>query len=228
MDGYLIPATEHRIETRVSNSRFIATISPAFTIDQARDFISGISDKYQDATHNVPIYLIGHGSSKTTHANDDGEPSGTAGRPALAVLEGSGLGDTALVITRYFGGTKLGTGGLVKAYSDSARKVISSVPKAVKVQVHKFELEVPYPLFENVSRIIHSSGGSIITQEFTEVVTLVGTIPVKKYPDFERLITESTRGKNLPQILARDQSAKIIQTNPSDTRPVNGKRSKNT
>jgi uncharacterized YigZ family protein len=215
MDGYPIPASEHRIETKVSNSRFIASISPAFTVDQARDFIMSTSDDFKDATHNVPVYIIGHGSSKITHANDDGEPSGTAGRPALAVLEGSGLGDTALVITRYFGGTKLGTGGLVKAYSDAARKVISLVPKALKVQVHKIKLEIPYPLFENISRIIKSSGGTIITQDFTELVTLIATIPANNYLGFEKIISETSGGKIHPLVLARNQSAKINQNIPT-------------
>ena len=213
MDGYLIPAIEHRVETRVSNSTFIATIAPAFSIDQARNFIAQISDEFRDATHNVPVYIIGHGTSKTTHSNDDGEPSGTAGRPALAVLEGSGLGDTALVITRYFGGTKLGTGGLVKAYSDAARQVIDSVPKAEKVQVHKLRLQIPYSFFEIISRIIKSSGGTILTQDFKAQVTLIATVPVNAYPAFEKRVTEATSGNFFPEILARNQSAKIAQNN---------------
>jgi len=140
----LIPASRFSTEIRISNSRFIATIAPAFSVTDAKAFIQEIKMVYSDATHNVPLYQIGSGSSTIAHSSDNGEPSGTAGRPALAVLAGSGLGDAVMVITRYFGGTKLGTGGLVKAYSDSARSVIQAVPKAKKVTVHHCQISVPY------------------------------------------------------------------------------------
>jgi uncharacterized YigZ family protein len=128
MKRYPIPAQQTRTEIDVLNSRFIATIAPAFSVEQARLFIAGIKVEFSDATHNVPAYVIGHGSSVIAHCHDDGEPSGTAGRPALAVLSGSGLGDAVVVVTRYFGGTKLGTGGLVRAYRDAVRAVLEVVP----------------------------------------------------------------------------------------------------
>jgi uncharacterized YigZ family protein len=121
MDRYTIPARETRAEIKVVNSRFVATVAPVFSVDAAKAFIARVRREFADATHNVPAYLIGHGASVIAHCNDDGEPSGTAGRPALAVLRGSGLGDVAVVVTRYFGGTKLGTGGLVRAYSGAVR-----------------------------------------------------------------------------------------------------------
>ena len=110
MNRYFIPARETRTEIIVVNSRFIATAAPAFTVDEAKAFVARIRAEFADASHNVPAFVVGHGSSVIAHCSDDGEPSGTAGRPALAVLQGSGLGDAA-VVTRYFGGTKLGTGG---------------------------------------------------------------------------------------------------------------------
>ncbi|MFN2242462.1 MAG: IMPACT family protein, partial [Anaerolineae bacterium] len=116
MDRYPIPARETRTEIQVLNSRFIATAAPVFSVEEAKAFVTRIRDEFADATHNVPAYLVGYGASVVAHCTDDGEPSGTAGRPALAVLRGSGLGDVAVVVTRYFGGTKLGTGGLVRAY----------------------------------------------------------------------------------------------------------------
>ena len=97
------------------NSRFIATLAPVFSPEEARTFIAHIKKEFADASHNVPAYIIGGGNTVTEFCSDDGEPSGTSGKPALAVLRGSGLGDVAVVITRYFGGTLLGTGGLVKA-----------------------------------------------------------------------------------------------------------------
>ncbi len=109
----------------MSNSRFIAHLAPAASVEEAKAFIDQIRAEYADATHNVPAYVIGYGASVTAHCNDDGEPAGTAGRPILAVLQGSGLGDVVLVVTRYFGGTKLGTGGLVRAYTEAAQAVLA-------------------------------------------------------------------------------------------------------
>ena len=123
---YLIPACEIRREYAQLNSRFIATLAPAFNNDEARAFTRRIRLEFSDATHHVSAYIIGGGNSLTEYCSDDGEPQGTAGRPALAVLRGSGLGDAALVITRYFGGSLLGTGGLVKAYTESAQLVVTA------------------------------------------------------------------------------------------------------
>jgi uncharacterized YigZ family protein len=125
----IVPGGEARVEQRAGNSRFIATAGPAFTVDEARTFIARIRAEFADATHNVPAYVIGHGQTTVAHCHDDGEPAGTAGRPILAVLQGSGLGDGVVVVTRYFGGTKLGTGGLVRAYGDAAKAALAALPR---------------------------------------------------------------------------------------------------
>jgi uncharacterized YigZ family protein len=143
---YPIPSSEVRVEIKVANSRFIATLAPAFSVDEARAFINRIKEEFSDASHNVPVFLIGHGDSVTAHCSDAGEPSGTAGRPALAVLQGSGLGDVVVVITRYFGGTKLGTGGLVRAYSDSVRAVLEKVERSARVMTDTVMVAFPYPI----------------------------------------------------------------------------------
>jgi len=122
---YSVPLSEIRREHVVVNSRFIATLAPAFSIEEAQIFIARIKKEFADASHNVPAYIIGGGNTVAEFCSDDREPAGTAGKPALAVLRGSGLGDAALVITRYFGGTLLGTGGLVKAYTESAQLVVT-------------------------------------------------------------------------------------------------------
>jgi len=194
MAGYIIPAQYQTIEIRVANSRFIAAIKPAFNIAQARSFLSEIKSTYPDASHHVPAFVIGQGSSEISHTSDDGEPSGTAGRPALSVLQGSGLGDAALVITRYFGGTKLGTGGLVKAYSAAARKVISAVPKAKRVLAHSGRLVTPYSLYEQMHRLISSHQGLITEEEFTEQVTLSVTLPSDRLIQFENQLQELSSG----------------------------------
>lgn len=205
MEEYLIPAAEYSLESRVANSKFIATISPAFSVDAAKVFIAAIENKYSDATHNVPVYLIGFGATQLSHSSDNGEPSGTAGRPALSVLMGSGLGDTVLVITRYFGGTKLGTGGLVKAYSDAARGVIKKVPKAYKIFAHHAYIECPYNLYEIIVRKITNQRGKIIEEEFAENVKLKFSFPVNMYDDFTNSIINLSNGKINPEITTPDQ-----------------------
>jgi uncharacterized YigZ family protein len=207
----LIPAAKYSWETRISNSRFIATIAPAFSVEDAKAFIREINELYPDATHNVPVYQIGSGSSVIAHSSDNGEPSGTAGRPALAVLAGSGLGDTVLVITRYFGGTKLGTGGLVKAYSESARAVIEGVPKAKKVVVHLCQVFCPYPLYEQLTRLLKKAGGKIDKEEFAEQVTIQFSVPAHQFDKLTGRIIEFSNGQISVQITSENQTA-IIPT----------------
>src|SRR5512139_1388569 len=166
MHPYPVPATEIRREFTVSNSRFISTLMPAFSVDEAKGFIARIKREFPDASHNVPLYIIGHGDSEIAHCSDAGEPSGTAGRPALAVLRGSGLGDVAVVITRYFGGTKLGTGGLVRAYSEAVRSVVEAVPRAERVPTHTIMVEYPYRLVERVRLLVDAQRGQILDEDF--------------------------------------------------------------
>jgi uncharacterized YigZ family protein len=194
MKPYPVPAKQCRAEIEVLNSRFIATLAPVSSVQQAREFIARIREEYADASHNVPAYVIGYGSSITAHCHDDGEPSGTAGRPALAVLSGSGLGDAAVVVTRYFGGTKLGTGGLVRAYGDAVREVLDVVQRAEKVLVHTVMLAVPYPAFERVRLLVSAHGGEVLDESFGADVTLTARFGITQYEGFEVSVQELSRG----------------------------------
>jgi uncharacterized YigZ family protein len=202
----LIPAREARAEIRVVNSRFIATIAPVFSVEEARAFIDRIEREFTDATHNVPAYLIGHGASTIAHCSDDGEPSGTAGPPALAVLQGSGLGDVAVVVTRYFGGTKLGTGGLVRAYSDAVREVLSVVPRAVKVPTNAVVIKTPYNLFEPIRRLAKANGGQVLDETFAGEVTLSVRLPQDRLTRFRSGLRELSRGQIEARVIASSQS----------------------
>lgn len=190
----LIPARRVETEFIDRNSRFITNAAPAFNVAQAQDFIECIRDKYPDANHHVPVYLIGHGSATIAHCSDDGEPAGTAGRPALAVLQGSGLGDIVVVITRYFGGTKLGTGGLVRAYSDSVRMVLKALPRAKKVATTTIMFVVPYALFEQSKLMVSNHDGSIIDQIFGADVTLTVRLINKHLDSFTGRMVNLTQG----------------------------------
>jgi uncharacterized YigZ family protein len=193
--AYLIPASEARAEIEVLNSRFIASAAPVFSVEEARAFIARIKAEFSDASHNVPAFLIGGGASVIAHCNDDGEPSGTAGRPALAVLQGSGLGDAAVVITRYFGGTKLGTGGLVRAYGDATRAVLEILPRAERVTVSLVMLALPYPLFERVRLLARQQGGEILEEDFGADVTLTLRFRPENLAGFQEAINELSRGE---------------------------------
>jgi uncharacterized YigZ family protein len=208
-DRYLIPAQETRIEIRVLNSRFIATAVPAFSVVEARDFVARIRREFPNASHNVPAYLVGHGSSVTAHCHDDGEPAGTAGRPALAVLQGSGLGDVAVVVTRYFGGTKLGTGGLVRAYGDAVRALLEALPRAWKVATHTVLLETPYPLFERVRLAIGAHRGQVLDEEFGAKVTLMARFAIEDLPPFQATLQELSNG-TLRGIVVETDEATIM------------------
>ena len=202
---YPIPSNEVRAEIKVANSRFISSLAPAFGVDEVRAFISRIKEEFSDASHNVPVFLIGHGDSVTAHCSDAGEPSGTAGRPALAVLQGSGLGDVVVVVTRYFGGTKLGTGGLVRAYSDSVRAVLEKVERSARVMTDTVMVAFPYTYLERVRRIAAACEGTILDEEFAADVTVTARFRVEDTPAFQAQIIELTGGTVRAEVIQTEE-----------------------
>lgn len=201
---YPVPARETRVALRVKNSRFIATLAPVSSVEEARAFVARIEEEFADATHNVPAYVIGHGAAVTAHCNDDGEPAGTAGRPVLAVLQGSGLGDAALVVTRYFGGTKLGTGGLVRAYGDAARAVLEAAPRAERVPSHTVRMTAPYALFESLRLLVEAHGGRIVEEAFAAEVTVTAQLAQERTAAFQEAWRELSNGMREAEIVASD------------------------
>lgn len=198
---YLVPLSEIRREKVVVNSRFIATLAPAFSIDEARAFMARIKKEFADATHNVSAYIIGGGNTLTEYFSDDGEPSGTAGKPALAVLRGSGLGDVALVITRYFGGTLLGTGGLVKAYTESAQMVVNAVGRGRRISVHVVMLVIPYNLLERVRLLGTRHHGKVLGEDFAGDITMTMQLPVDEFEVFQSGLRELSAGKLQAEVI---------------------------
>lgn len=198
---YTIPLNEMRREKVVLNSRFIATLAPVFSIDEARAFIARIKKEFADASHNVPAYILGGGNTVTEYFSDDGEPSGTAGKPALTVLRGSGLGDVAVVVTRYFGGTLLGTGGLVKAYTESTQLVVNAVERGRRVPVHVAMVAIPYNLLERVRLLVTRQGGQILDEEFAGDITTTMQFPVDRFETFQDQLREMSAGKLSVEII---------------------------
>lgn len=202
MNGrYPIPAAETRTEIEVKNSRFIATAAPVFSVDEAKAFIKRIKEEFADASHNVPAYQVGFGAAVTAHCNDDGEPSGTAGRPMLAVIQGSGLGDIAVVVTRYFGGTKLGTGGLVRAYGDAVKEVLAALPLAERVPVHTVMVALPYSHLERVRLLVEGGNGRLLDETFAADITLTAQFTVEQFPAFQEALREMTHGTLAAEII---------------------------
>jgi uncharacterized YigZ family protein len=198
---YLIPLTEIRREHTVVNSRFIATLAPVFSVEEAREFVARIKKEFADASHNIPVYIIGGGNTVTEYFSDDGEPSGTAGKPALAVLRGSGLGDAAVVVTRYFGGTLLGTGGLVKAYTESTQVVVNAVERGRRVPVHVTMVALPYNLLERIRLLVRQQQGKILDEEFAEDITMTMQFPVNSFEGFQSELRVMSAGKLKAEVI---------------------------
>jgi uncharacterized YigZ family protein len=211
MQRYRIPAKKTRTEIQVSNSRFIASAAPVFSVEEAKAFIHEVRHEFSDASHHVPAFLIGYGQSVMAHCSDDGEPSGTAGRPALAVLQGSGLGDIAVIVTRYFGGTKLGTGGLVRAYTDAVKAVLEILPLAEKVPTHTAMIVIPYALYEQSKLMIQDQQGKILNEEFSAEITITIQFMVEHFEKFNLKLLELSRGRI---------QAEIFESNPDTIMPI--------
>ena len=177
----IIPAAEARVAITVVNSRFIATAAPVFSVEAARAFVSRVRAEFADASHNVPAYVIGHGATTIAHCHDDGEPAGTAGRPVLAVLQGSGLGDVAVVVTRYFGGAKLGTGGLVRAYAGTAKLALDNATFSEFIEQAEYELTLNYKQIDRFKRDLAQLGGELIHAEFADVVHAWVRVPISAW-----------------------------------------------
>ena len=205
MTTHTVPLSEIRLEHEVLKSRFIATLAPAFSIDEARTFMTRIKKEFADASHNVPVYVIGGGNTVTEYFSDDGEPSGTSGRPALAVLRGSGLGDVVLVITRYFGGTLLGTGGLVKAYTEAAQLVVNAVGRGKRVPVHVVMAAIPYNLLERIRLLAPRHHGQILGEDFAGDITLTMQFPVDEFDAFQRDVRELSAGRIQAEIIETEE-----------------------
>lgn len=185
MGGYPIPKASVRRKYEVSNSRFIATLGRAETAAAAKDFIAEIRAEMPDASHHVYAFIAGYGASKTEGMSDDGEPAGTSGPPALAVLRGSGLGDAVLVITRYFGGTKLGAGGLVSAYKAASKMAVEAVQREEQIARTTAGLSLTYSQFHAFQQFLKDYPAILLNEDFSDSVRLQVAFPVEFLPELE-------------------------------------------
>jgi len=196
MPRYPIPVGHARVEEVILRSRFITTAAPAGTPDAARAFIAGIRAEFPDATHHCYAFVAGApGSTAQLGMSDDGEPGGTAGRPMLAVLLGSGIGDIAVVVTRYYGGTKLGTGGLVRAYSGGVKAVLEALPVCEKIALTTVLAAGPYRWVTPVERLLPDFEASVAEQEFAADVTWRIALPQERAAALAAALVELSHGE---------------------------------
>lgn len=175
-------------------SRFIATIRKCETEEEAVAFIDEIKKKYWDARHNCSAFVIGS-RGELTRCSDDGEPSGTAGRPMLEVLLGEGIRNIAVVVTRYFGGTLLGTGGLVRAYTQAVKEGLLSCTIGRMRRGCDLEIGTDYNGVGKILYLLGQRGLEPISSNYTDAVTLVVRIPAELQAAFEKEVVEATCGK---------------------------------
>ena len=206
----LVPYESARAEITVVNSRFISSLSPVDSVEAARDWVNSIKREFSDATHNVAAFVIGGGNSLTEFCSDDGEPSGTSGRPLLAVVKGSGMGNIAVVVTRYFGGTLLGTGGLVKAYSEAGRSVLAKVRRAELVETLRLSFPASYHLFERVRLLAAECRATVVSEDFAEDVRLVVDVASEDYAAFADRLSEASSGALVPSVESKRMAARPL------------------
>lgn len=196
MSRYPIPAARARTEETILRSRFIATAGPTASVEEARSFIAQIRTEFPDATHHCYAYVVGPpGATGQIGMSDDGEPSGTAGRPMLTVLLGCGIGDIAVVVTRYFGGIKLGTGGLVRAYSGAVKAVLAVLPVTEKVTLRTLLASGPYHWVTPVARLLPSFEARIGDQQFAADVTWQILVPEERLASLAATLVELSHGE---------------------------------
>lgn len=191
---YKHPAGTAQSEIVIKNSVFIGTVGHAPTVEAAQAFIAQVRTTYPDAHHHAWAYFLHSGPQGLFGFSDDGEPGGTAGRPMLAVLQGSGIEEIVAVGTRYFGGIKLGTGGLVRAYSQCLREALKSLPVQECLLHHVVRFEVDYALYGAIRHHLPSFGVYVEDTLFGAQVALTLAVPFDRAEALEAMLREMTNG----------------------------------
>ncbi|EAW7099615.1 YigZ family protein [Listeria monocytogenes] len=194
LDHYLTIHSDGKHEIIIEKSRFICHIKRATTETEAQTFIQEIKKEHRDATHNCSAYIIGE-NDQYQKAHDDGEPSGTAGVPMLEILKKKSLKNVAVVVTRYFGGTKLGAGGLVRAYGSAVSEAIQAIGIVECKLATIVECSFAYPLLGKVENALELKAYQIDKKEFTEKVVLHIFVDNDELQDFSNWITEISNGQ---------------------------------
>lgn len=183
------------MEQVIDRSRFICTVERVQSVEEAQAFIKAMNAEFPDATHNCWAYVVGApGSTDRIGMSDDGEPHGTAGRPMLTVLQHCGVGEIAAVVTRYYGGTKLGTGGLVKAYGGAVQEALVALPTILRVETVVATFDVGYAHIGAVQQLLPTLEAEVLSQDFAEQATFTVKLPRSEVPALAAAVGNLTRG----------------------------------
>jgi len=193
---YHISVNEVTEETIVNRSRFICYLRPCTSTEGARLIVKELQRLHPQASHHCYAYLSGRPNDSQGYGfSDDGEPSGTAGRPMLATLQGGNVGEVCAVVVRYFGGTKLGTGGLQRAYSASVRQALMLLKTKLKIpMVHK-TLACQYTQINDVLHLLEQAGGKVTAQDYSEDVALSLCVPIDQVDNVQQQLQTLSAGK---------------------------------
>jgi len=194
--SYQIAVNKVEHETIVNRSRFICYLFPCSAIDDAKSYVKQLQLQHPQASHHCHAFLTKAAENSLGYGySDDGEPSGTAGRPMLAVLQGGGVGEVCAIVVRYFGGTKLGTGGLQRAYADSVRQALVFLQSKAKIAMAAKTLACQYSQVDDVLHIISQAAGQITEQEYLQQVQLSFLIPRAKLALVEHQLQTLSAGE---------------------------------
>ena len=201
MEEYSTVKNTARVETVIERSRFISTIARVETADEAKAFVDGVKKEFPDATHNCYAYITERGGY--SRYSDDGEPSGTAGAPILEVIKGASLYDTAIVVTRYFGGVKLGTGGLVRAYSGGASDAVKAGGSVLFSMALYCEANISYGDYGAFNKLI-SADMKVLSTDFGDGVKIAFAVKKSAYNALNADFIEMYNGKYRLEIIKED------------------------
>ena len=186
---YRTIANDSEAVIREKMSRFIAFAHPVRSAAEAKDWIASIASKYHDARHVCWAYMLGAESSEFQWS-DNGEPSGTAGKPILGQIRSKELSNVAIAVVRYFGGIKLGTSGLIAAYREAARQALDGAEIKTAYETDSVSFTFPYLSMNSVMRMVRDSGAAILSQEFDNVCTMTLEMRADRIDELTRRITE--------------------------------------
>jgi uncharacterized YigZ family protein len=193
---YTVPGDRHRTQVTIERSRFICTVARVSSPEEAQGFIRELNAEFPDATHNCWAYVVGPpGSTSRVGMSDDGEPHGTAGRPMLTVLLHSGVGDVAAVVTRYYGGVKLGTGGLVKAYGGAVQQALATLPRAERIELVELTVRFAFPVIDRVRQLLPAYEAEVVAEEYGTEVEYRLRLPRSRSAALTASLLDATRGQ---------------------------------
>ena len=193
---YLIPSRPQRVEEVIHRSRFITAAAHAPDAEAAHAFLARIREEFPDATHHCWAFVAGPpGSTTSIGMSDDGEPHGTAGRPMLNALLHGGVGEIVAVTTRYYGGTKLGTGGLSRAYAGGVKLVLASLPTQERVERVTLVVTVDYEVVTTLKRLLEEEESLVIEEEYGAEVRYRVAVPRERVEALTKALAGMTRGQ---------------------------------